>query len=214
MTTSPGVIGAPGAGDWLVMVPCGWVLLASGTCCSWYPPDCAWPWASWNCWPTKSGSGGPALTAIPTGLVCGQEVPATGVVLTTMPAPMVADAVSVTAPGVRPAFLSAASAAAWLRPVTCGTLIMTGPVDTMMVTTAPRLALEPMAGSVAMTSPFAMTLSCLAGPSFTAKPRFCSSVRAVLAAIARTWGTVTYCPSVTHQAIRPTITTTARARAR
>ncbi len=90
---------------------------------------------------------------------------------------------------------------------------MTGPVDTMMVTMAPRLALVPIAGSVRRTSPFGMALSCWLGPSFTAKPRFCSSVRAVPTAIARTAGTVTYCPAVTHQVIRAMIRAAPRARA-
>src|ERR1700744_164310 len=101
------------------MVPGGWVL-ATDCCCSWNPADWAWPWADENCWPTKLGSGGPALTVIPTGLDCGQEVPATGFVLITMPRPMVDDAAEVTGPGVRPALRSSASAAASVRPVTCG----------------------------------------------------------------------------------------------
>src|SRR5258708_5080538 len=140
-----------------------------------------------------------------TGLGCGQEGPATRFVLIPMPAGIVDDPAVVTPPGVRPAFLSASCAAAWDRPVTCGTLIMTGPVDAMMVTTAPRLALAPIAGSVRMTSPGGTALSCRLGPIFTAKPRVCSSVRAVLTAIARTRGTGTYCPAVTHQVIRAMI---------
>src|SRR5258707_521689 len=136
-----------------------------------------------------------------------------GSVLITMPGGMVDDPAVVTAPGVRPAFLSAASAAASGWPVTCGTPIMTGPEDAKMVTTAPREALAPIAGSVRTTSPFGIALLCWLGPIFTAKPRFCSSVRAVLTAIARTGGTVTYCPDVTHQVIRPMIRAAPRARA-
>src|SRR5215831_65186 len=138
-------------------------------------------------------------------LGCGQRVPATGFVLITMPAWTVVDGAWVTGPGVRPAFLIAATASACRKPVTCGMLIITGPVDTVIVTTAPWWALAPIAGSVWMTAPGGIVLSCRLGPIFTAKPRFSSSVRAVLTAIARTGGTVTYCPVVTHQAIRPMI---------
>src|SRR5260221_7049615 len=110
-----------------------------------------------------------------TGRGCGHEVPATGFVLITVPAAMVVDGTVLTGPGVRPAFLIAATAAACGWPVTCGMLIMTGPVDAMMVTTAPRPALTPIAGLVRMTSPFGMALLCRLRPILTPKPRFCSS---------------------------------------
>ena len=213
VTTSPLVIGLPAPGDWPMIVPCA-ALLDTVCCCSWYPPDCASPCAAENCWPTKFGSGGPALTVMPTGLACGQEVPATGLVLITTPTGMVSDAAVVTDPGVRPAFFSSAWAAASVSPVTCGTPIMTGPVDSMSVTVAPRLALVPLPGSVAATSPLATVLLCSPWPTFTVKPRFCSSERAVPTAMPVTWGTVANCPSVTHQATRPMITAAAMPRLR
>src|SRR5260370_32930975 len=163
--------------------------------------------------PTKSGSGGPALTVMLTGLGWGREVPATGFVLITRRGGMVDDPAVGTAPGARPAFLSAAWAGASGWPVTCGTPIMTGPEDAKMVTTAPREALAPIAGSVRTTSPFGIALLCWLGPIFTAKPRFCSSGRAVLTAIARTGGTGTDCPDVAHQVLRPVIRAAPRARA-
>src|SRR5260221_3148477 len=88
-----------------------------------------------------------------TGRGCGHEVPATGFVLITVPAPMVVDAAVVTGPGVRPAFLIAAPAAACGWPVTCGMPIMTGPGGPLVVTTAPRPALTPNAGPVPLTPP-------------------------------------------------------------
>ena len=141
-------------------------------------------------------------------------LPATGLVLITTPTGMVFDAAVITGPGVRPAFRSSASAAASVSPVTCGTPIMIGPVDSMIVTVVPRLALLPIPGSVAATSPLATVLLCSPGPAFTVKPRFCSSAVAVPAAIPFTWGTVTNCPSVTHQAIRPMISAAAMPRPR
>src|SRR5260370_33385618 len=108
--------------------------------------------------PTKSGSGGPALTVMLTGLGCGQEVPATGFVLITMPGGMVDDPAVVTAPGVRPAFLSAASAAGSGWPVACGTPIMTGPEDAEMGTNAPREARAAIDGSGRVASALGMAL--------------------------------------------------------
>ncbi len=130
-----------------------------------------------------------------------------------MPAGMVDDAADVTVPGIRPAFLSSAWAWDSGTPVTCGTPTMTGPMDSRRVTVLPFLALEPIAGSVATTSPFGRLL-CRPGPTCTVKPRFCSSAWAVAAAIPCTAGTLEYCPAVTHQVITPMTTTTPTVRAR
>jgi hypothetical protein len=101
--TWPLVNALPGRCDWLVIVPAGASLLVVVTTSSDTPLADAHPWAaSWGC-PTKSGIGGPALTISRTGCGCGHMVPAAGVVLTTMPAAMVADGSFVTGPGVSPA---------------------------------------------------------------------------------------------------------------
>src|SRR6202049_1268670 len=118
--TWPGVKAPPGAGDCWVIVPCGWVLLASATSFSETRFCCAHCSATDFCWPTKLGTGGPALTAIATGLGCGQEVPAAGFVLITIPAGIVAEVSLLTGPGTSPAFLSAVCAAACVPPGTGG----------------------------------------------------------------------------------------------
>src|SRR5579863_10619054 len=102
-----------GPGVCLVIVPCGAVLLG-GPGCSLIeiPFAAAHCCAALTCWPTKFGSGGPALTMILTGCGCGVDVPAAGSVLITTPAAMVADGWLMTCPGVSPACRSAACAAA------------------------------------------------------------------------------------------------------
>src|ERR1700733_9991141 len=127
VTTSPLVTGVFGAGDCLVIVPAGWVLLAGAGC--WFsemPFACAHVCTAACCWPTKFGSGGPALTVIATRFACGHEVSGPGFVLITTPAAIVPDTWLVTLPGVSPACFSAACAAASVCPLTCGTEIMRG----------------------------------------------------------------------------------------
>src|SRR5260370_16842043 len=135
--TWPWVKGPPGAGDCWVIVFGGWLLLASGTSFSETPFCCAHCSATDFCWPTKLGTGGPALTAIATGLGCGQEVPAAGFVLITTPAGIVAEVSLLTGPGTSPACLSAVCAAASRPPVTCGTAIIFRPPDPISATVPP-----------------------------------------------------------------------------
>ena len=69
-----------------MIVPVGASLLVVLTSSSETPLADAQPSAAPCGWPTKSGTGGPALTTIRTGCGCGHMPPAAGVVLTTMPA--------------------------------------------------------------------------------------------------------------------------------
>src|SRR5579875_790764 len=200
VTTSPLVTGVFAAGDCLVTAPCGWVLLAAAGCSfSEIPLACAQAWTADCCCPTKFGSGGPALTTMATGLFCGQEVFAPGLVLITTPTAMVADTWLVTLPGVSPACLSADWALASGWPLTCGTEIIFGPADGNSSTVLPLRTRLDAPGVVATTSPLAMLLSTLAGPVVTLKPMFRSSVRAELTLSPVTLGTWAYRPASCHQ---------------
>src|ERR1700727_923823 len=171
VTTSPLVTALLAAGDSRVIVPCGWSLLGSGCSLSevWF--CCAHASATDCSWPTKLGSGGPALTVMVTGLGCGHEVPAAGLVLITMPAAIVADTWLATGPGVSPACRSAACAAVSASPLTCGTPISFGPSDGNSSTVAPLRTFAPAAGDVLITSPLASPLSSRPGSVSTLKPR-------------------------------------------
>src|ERR1700729_3748267 len=154
VTPSPLVTGVFGAGDCLVIVPAGWVLLAGAGC--WFsemPFVVAHDCTAACCWPTKFGSGGPALTVSATGLLCGHEAPAAGFVLITTPAAIVPDTCLVTLPGVSPAVRSAACAAASVCPLTCGTEIMRGPADGISSTVLPLRTRAEAEGVVLTTSP-------------------------------------------------------------
>src|SRR5579875_1366516 len=216
VTTSPLVTGVFGAGDWRVIVPCGCVLLAAGCSFSETPLADAHDCAAACCWPTKLGSGGPALTTIRTGSGCGCEAPVPGVVLITMPTAIVADTWFVTAPGVSPAFRSAACACASVRPLTCGTPISFGPADGISSIVAPLRTRDEVAGTVAITSPLATLLSSWAVPVRTVKPMPRSSDPAAATLSPPTPGTRVYRPSVCHQtspAARAATTITASAQA-
>ena len=58
-------------------------------------------------WPRKSGSGGPLLTVMAMGVCWGEDSPAAGWVLTTIPASTEPDATLRTCPGVSPVLRSA-----------------------------------------------------------------------------------------------------------
>src|SRR5260370_865732 len=160
-------------------------------------------WATDFCWPTKLGTGGPALTAIATGLGCGQEVPAAGFVLITTPAGIVAEVSLLTVPGTSPACLSAVCAAASVPPVTCGTEIMCGPLDTMSATVAPVVTRDPIAGTVPTTSPLGTPLSRTAVPALTWKPSLRNSVLAVAATSPPSSGALVYLPTACHHTTVP-----------
>src|SRR6516225_5999546 len=105
-------------------------------------------------WPTRLGSAIPATTFTYTGLVCGQRVPAAGVVPSI--APICGLLATPTCLGVeltvRPAWRSAASAWATLSVAgMAGTLIIRGPLDTVSVIVAPGSAWPD--GEVLITSP-------------------------------------------------------------
>src|SRR5215469_13550958 len=110
VTTSPDVIAVPGAGDCRVIVPAGCVLLLSGCWLRLKPPEDAAPCASPICWPTKLGSGAPALTTRCTGLFFGQCVYAIGFVAMTTYCGMLLDAWYDGCAGTRPAAFSVLSA--------------------------------------------------------------------------------------------------------
>src|SRR5215469_14608754 len=77
VTVEPEATGVPGAGDWLVMIPAGWLELLS--CCTFrvMPLGCAHPaWTACASWPVRLGSGRPPATCTYTTLLDGQEVPA------------------------------------------------------------------------------------------------------------------------------------------
>src|SRR5215469_6293600 len=170
VTTSPLVTGLFAAGDCRVIVSCGCVLFCAGCSFSETPLACAQASAvDFGC-PTKSGSGGPALTVIVTGRGCGHEAPAGGLVLITMPAAIVADAWSTTVPGISPACFSACCAAASACPLTWGTAMSRGPADGMSRIVVPRRTLLPAPGTVAITSPLATLLSSRGGAVLTVKP--------------------------------------------
>src|SRR6266566_5366112 len=157
--TSPLVNALPGATDCLTTVLTGWSLCAAGTSFSFTPLAPAHCSATDLSWPTKLGSGGPALSTMDTGLGCGQDVPAVGSVEMTIPTAIVVDVTVLTFPGTRPACLIAACASLSGCPVTCGMSIMCGPADTTRPTRPPRAIRDPFAGLVRMTRPLATVLS-------------------------------------------------------
>ena len=205
-----GVKELPGATDCWVTVPAGWVLFASATSFSETLLACAHCSATAFCCPTKLGTGCPVLTTSDTGRLCGQDTPAAGEVLMTIPLWMVVDVWLTTLPGIRPACRSEASAVARVFPVTWGTGIMCGPAETMSSTVPPLLTRDPMAGLVPMTLPLATRALNWALPIFTVRPSLRISSRAVLAVRPPTCGTVVYLPADCHQTSRPTRSTTAR----
>src|SRR6185312_12004046 len=188
----------------------GWSLCAAGTSLSFTPLAAAHCSATDLSWPTKLGSGGPALSTMDTGLGCGQELPAVGSVEMTIPAAIVVDVTVLTFPGVRPACLIAACAAVSVCPVTCGMLIMCGPADTTRSTRPPRAIRDPFAGLVLMTRPLATPLSSTVVVLPGVRPTSRRSAWAVAAETPMTLGTIVYRPSNIHQPSKPNTSTTAR----
>src|SRR5690242_8148688 len=134
-TVWPGWNVAPAAGSWLVMTPAGCWLLPSGCCCrfTWYwPASC---WAASKLIPVKLGSGGPDATRIVTVLVCGQVLPAGGLVPIAVPIGALEPTFWTVV--TRCTCCSAACAAACVLPRTVGTTEVKGPSATTRVTVAP-----------------------------------------------------------------------------
>src|SRR5262249_41739251 len=84
--TSPLVNALPGGADCLTTRLTGWSLRLAVTSLSFTPLAAAHCSTTALPWPTKLGSGGPALSMMDTGLGCGQDVPATESVEMTIPA--------------------------------------------------------------------------------------------------------------------------------
>src|ERR1700761_5969123 len=203
VTVSFWVIGGLAPGVCLVIVPCGWSLLASCWTFSWIP---FWPahcWMADTFWPTKLGSGGPSLTEIATGLVCGQRSPAAGEVLITMPASTEDEATLCTWPTVSPACRSACLASDSCWPLMSGTLSSRGPDDGTRVTIAPLCSLLPAVGGVRTPSPAGTVLLVTAPASWTAKPSCRSCSRAWLSVRPATAGTLVSARWVNHQPPAP-----------
>src|SRR5262249_16872821 len=194
-------------------VSTGWSL-AEVTSLSLTPLVAAHCSATVFCWPTKLGSGGPALSTIVTGLGCGQEGPAPGLVGMTIPAGVLGEGTVFTLPGARPAGLIAPCASVSFCPVTCGMPIMCGPAETMRLTWPPRAIRDPFAGMVRMTRPLATRLSSTVLVVPGVRPALRRSAWAVAAETPVTFGTIVYRPSNSHQPSRPKTTSTARAAAR
>jgi hypothetical protein len=135
------------------------------------------------------------------------------VVLTTMPAAMVADGSFFTRPGVSPAWRSAACASGSASPVTWGTWSRCGPADGISVIRLPLRTLCPVAGTERITSPLATWLSSSALPVLTVNPASRSSAFAAATVMPVIFGTVVYRPEVSHHVTIPAIRTTASAAA-
>ena len=153
--------------------------------------------------PVKSGSGGPSATMIVTGLVCGQVVPAGGLVPVTVPTG--AFEPTLTMVKVRCTRCSAACASACFSPFTAGTREVNGPLETRMVTAVP-FATRPD-GLVPTTVPLATVLLCTwRWPDRTVKPSAVSTAVAWLTLTPDTVGTWAYRPEVSHQPPSPSPT--------
>ena len=165
-------------------------------------------------WPTKLGSGGPSLTLMSTGVVCGWDSPTAGLVLITIPSSTEDDGSLCTPPGVRPTLRSACSAPLSCWPATLGTLIIRGPADGIRVMAAPLLIRPPAAGTVRATVPALALLSGTAVPIRTVKPSARSVLTAALSIMPATAGTLVYRPWVNHQPAPPATAKTSTATAK
>src|SRR5580698_8256118 len=85
VTDSPAVMIVPATGVCERTVFCGWLLLESCWTTRWMLRVPASVWTADSCMPLKFGSARPPDSWISTGLVCGQDAPAAGSVLTTVP---------------------------------------------------------------------------------------------------------------------------------
>ena len=107
---------------------------------------------------TSGPGSGPCDTTKSTALPALTEVPATGFWLMTSPTAAVVWYAPVTAPTMRSAPVSAASAADWVRPTTSGAITSCGgsePLETTMLTLPPLLTIVPAVGLWLMTLPVA-----------------------------------------------------------
>src|SRR5512135_30848 len=196
----------PAGTDCRTTVPAGWLLFTE-TSFSLTLLAAAHCSATVFCWPTKLGTGWPLLTTSVTGLLTGQDAPAAGLVLITIPAWMVVDAWLTTLPGTSPAWRSALCASCSEFPVTCGTVASCAPFETIRVTTAPLLTRDPMAGEVLMMLPLATeSLNC-GVPIVVLNPALCRACWAVAAVSRATRGTVVYLPAAWYQTSTPISTT-------
>src|SRR5712691_4711523 len=149
--------------------------------------------------PTKFGSGGLPATRMVTVLVCGQVVPAGGLVPITVPTGESEATFSIL--GTRCTRCRAACAAATVSFCTLGTTEVKGPLETRIVIVEP-FDTRP-AGLVPATLPLATALLCTRPPRLTVKP---SAVRTAVAwptLSPDTEGTCMYRPVVSHQPPSP-----------
>src|SRR6266568_146942 len=155
--------------------------------------------------PTKLGSGGPAASRIVTVLVCGQVVPAGGLVPITVPTGASEPTLAMVA--TRCTRCSAACAAFCVSPCTLGTTEVKGPLETRRVIVAPFDARP--AGLVPTTMSLATALLCTRAPCLTVKP---SAVRIAVAwptLSCDTEGTCANRPELSHQPPSPSPTPSA-----
>src|SRR5712691_2272654 len=155
--------------------------------------------------PTKFGSGGLPATRMVTVLVCGQVVPAGGLVPITVPTGESEATFSIL--GTRCTRCRAACAAATVSFCTLGTTEVKGPLETRIVIVEP-FDTRP-AGLVPATLPLATALLCTRPPRLTVKP---SAVRTAVAwptLSPDTEGTCANRPEVSHQPPSPSPTPSA-----
>src|SRR5712691_98653 len=155
--------------------------------------------------PTKLGSGGPDASRIVTVLVCGQVVPAGGLVPITVPTG--AFAPTFWTVETRCMRCSAACAACSVSFCTLGTTEVKGPFETRRVIVAP-FDTRP-AGLVPTTMPLATALLCTRPPRLTVKPSAVRTAVAVPTLSPDTEGTCVNRPEVSHQPPSPSPTPSA-----
>src|ERR1700744_6275143 len=163
-------------------------------------------------WPTKLGSGGPALTWIATGFGCGHDSPAAGGGAATVPASADDEATLRTEPTVSPALRSACSASASCWPLMSGTLIVFGPADGTSGTVEFFRTFGPIAGSGRRMDPALTVLLLTAVVPRTVNPSARSSWTAALSVRPATDGTLAW-SMVNHQPPTPAAASTTAASA-
>jgi len=208
-TVSPCWYSESAAGCWPVIVPDGCWLFWSCCVCSFAPCVAAHCWATCRGCPTKFGTAGPPATKMVTGLVCGQVVPAAGLVPSTVPTGE--SEPTFWTVGTRCTCCKAACAALSVSPLTLGTTDVNGPDETRIVTAAPFPARPD--GLVPTTVPFCTSLLCTGETPATVKPSVVSAVLAWPTESPATTGTDAYRPEASHQppspSPRPRTTTSA-----
>ncbi len=198
-TADPGATSTPPTGSWLMTWPAGTVALNAWVTVPTVKPAPvrAVAAAAWVM-PTTSGTAtgsGPLETTMSTADPGATSAAAAGFWLMTCPAGTVPLKASVAVPTARPAPVSAASAAACVRPTTSGTAIWTGsgPLETVRFTAKPGMASVAASGFWLMTCP-AGTVSLKASVTVpTARPAPVRAASAAACVMPTTLGTVT-CP--------------------